>query len=70
MPGKAHLQDVLEFTSEAASTVRKISVSAKVPYLGAASVLAGAIVDIIRVGARNCSKLTTTDQTSPVVEVV
>ncbi|KAJ7256684.1 hypothetical protein C8J57DRAFT_1650067 [Mycena rebaudengoi] len=48
IPRKAHLEDVLEFTRVAASTARELSVSAKIPFLGGASVLGVAIVDIIR----------------------
>jgi hypothetical protein len=53
MASKAHFEDVLEVTRVAASTARELSVSAKVPFLGGASVLGIAVVDLIGVGPSN-----------------
>jgi hypothetical protein len=54
MPRNSHLQDVLGFTTVAASTARHISISTNVPFLGGASLLVIAIVNMIKVSLSCC----------------
>jgi hypothetical protein len=53
MPQKTQLQDVLEFTTHAATTIQDISSASKVPFLGGAATLTLSIVEIIKVSG-NC----------------
>jgi hypothetical protein len=53
MPQITQLQDVLEFTTLAATTIQDISSASKVPFLGGAAALTLSIVEIIKV-SRNC----------------
>jgi hypothetical protein len=48
MPSKARIQDVLQFVTDTATSVRNISVVATVPFLGEAATMALSIVEVIK----------------------
>ncbi|KAJ7257717.1 hypothetical protein C8J57DRAFT_1647432 [Mycena rebaudengoi] len=48
MPSKARIQDVLQFVTDTATTVRNISVAATVPFLGGAATMTLSIVETLK----------------------
>jgi hypothetical protein len=48
MPSKVRIQDVLQFVTDTATTVRNISIAATVPFLGRAATMTLSIAEVIK----------------------